>query len=129
MPQVYIILGPNVLKNLGNELVNAIGFRVMADVEDAFHIREEQDVALTIIEAVSIFGDTDIQIEIRYTAGEDEYGRGEPFNPSKKDQDSLITLVTNTLANTLREHIKGRNFSASVWCKPYYHSIYKRVLR
>ena len=120
MPQVHITLGPGVQNKLGMELINKIGSALMLDVEREFGIQGKKDVAFTVIEAIATEGEADIQVEVRYTVGKDEYDWGTPFNPSEEDQFNLITSIFGTLHDLFGDH-----FTTSVWCKPYPRSLFK----
>ena len=62
----------------------------------------------------------DIQLEIRYTAGEDEYGTGRPFDPTRKEQEHLIKLLKERMSLS---KVASR-FSLSIWTIPHYKGVY-----
>jgi len=97
--------------------------KLISAVEKGFDLEGLNDVALTISAPVlHTRGEKDIQIEIRYTAGEDEYDRGKPFDPSLEEQGKLSDLIDLTLVNFFQKH---KLISVSVWCKPFYRSFFK----
>ena len=124
MPQVYVIVttyAEDVLKKNISQLSSGL----ICTVEKEFDLEGEGDVALTIPAPVLyIKGEADVQIEIRYTAGEDEYNRGKPFDPSLKEQANLAERIKKTFRNFSLRH--GLTLLAvSVWCKPYYKSAFR----
>lgn len=131
MPQVYMILGPDVKGRLisGNIHMGEIrdlGKSFMDAVEKAFGIEGKNDVAFTAVSAECTEGEADFQVEIRYTGGEDEYGVGEPFDPTSEQQETLSDL----LWEKFNKWIMGGgqfggfnlNWTLSVWHKPFYKS-------
>lgn len=96
--------------------------KLVEAVEDVFDIKGLDDVAFTACEpAFCTKGEADVQIEIRYTAGQDEYNRGKPFNPSLKEQQLLAERIHEVFDKFLGGH-RLPHLSLSVWCKPYYNS-------
>jgi hypothetical protein len=124
MPQVYIVLGPGTLGLFAEDEVSALGERLMPVVEKGFGIQKEKDAAFTAVRAVATSGEADVQVEIRYTAGRDEYGRGRPFNPSLKVQKKLAGLIEKEFRAFLKD--RGlRAYSLSVWCQPHFGGFFK----
>ena len=94
-------------------------------VEKWFDLTGEDDVAFTVPKPVLYTkGEAEIQIEIRYTAGEDEYDRGRPFDPSLREQEGLSDQIRRIFVDFSAEHLLEL-LSLSVWCKPCYHSVFK----
>jgi len=124
MPQVYMIIttyAEDVLK----ENISPLASELISTVEKEFELEGFGDVALTIPAPVLyIKGEADVQIEVRYTAGEDEYNRGEPFNPSPKEQEKLAERIKKTFRNFSHRH-RLTLLAISVWCKPYRNSIFR----
>jgi len=124
MPQVYMIIttyAEDVLK----ENISSLASELISTVETEFDLEDSGDVALTIPAPVLyIKGEADVQIEIRYTAGEDEYDRGEPFDPSPKEQARLAWRIQKTFLNFLHCH-HLTHLAVSVWCKPYHRSTFR----
>ena len=89
MPQIYII--PTVHANkVIDEGWDFIAKCLVPIVEEVWGLENLNDVAVTVDSPVTfVFGEKDVQIEIRYTAGEDEYDQGKPFNPTMEEQKKL----------------------------------------
>ena len=120
MPQVYMILAPGVKNDLGIGLIREMGTALIKLVEQMLGIEGKEDVAFTAVEAIVTKNEAPIQIEIRYTAGKDEYGRGKPFDPSEGRQKFLAKHIVEAI-KTL---ISGK-FKCSVWFKPYHKSVFE----
>ena len=124
MPQIYMIITPHA-ENILKDSILSLESELISTVEKEFDLEGLNDVAFTIPPPVLYTkGEANVQIEIRYTAGEDEYNRGKPFNPSLKEQEKLAERIKETFLGFLRR----RNLiwlTLSVWCKPYYHSFFK----
>ncbi len=118
MPQIYVILGPGTSALLTDSEVDDLGRRLVPVVEKGFGIQGTKDTAFTAVRAVVTFGEADVQVEIRYTAGRDEYGRGRPFKPTLRVQQKLIDLIEAEFRAFLK-HYGLPGYSLSVWCKPY----------
>ncbi|MFA7252608.1 MAG: hypothetical protein WC027_02020 [Candidatus Paceibacterota bacterium] len=117
MPQVYAIIGKEAQRECTELEIDAFLERVGLCVSKRFDIVEEQDIATTVIHAARTKGEAQIQIEIRYTAGTDEYGKG-IFDPSVEVQEALI----DDIRRQFERHFKSlhrRVGRPSVWCKPY----------
>lgn len=105
------------MRDLGEALIQA--------VERAFGIEDKHDTAATCASPMFTIGEADIQIEVRYTAGEDEYGWGRPFDPNMVEQDRAAELIRMAIHNWLRDQSLPIDTTATVWFKPYYHSYFK----
>ena len=124
MPQIYIIVESHVARVLMSQM-HLLEPELVSAVEEGFGLEGLDDVALTIpAPAFYTKGEMDIQVEIRYTAGEDEYDRGEPFNPSLEKQELLNRRIGVIFLNFFHKH-NLQDFSISVWCKPYYNSAFE----
>ena len=126
MPQVFMILSPGEDGNAkcgaaiaNNYVLPLLEKTLISLTEQIFGIEDKNDVALTVIIAKRTKNEADIQVEVRYTAGEDEYGKGKPFNPSKEKQEELASAIIKEI----KEHVTGLTVSA--WIVPFYHSVFK----
>jgi len=118
MPQIFVILGLGTSSLFTDREADDLGRRLIPVVEKGFDIQKTKDTAFTAVRAVSTVGEADVQVEVRYTAGRDEYGRGKPFKPTLRAQQRLIDLIKAEFMAFLRYHgLPG--YSLSVWCKPY----------
>jgi len=126
MPQIYVILDRHMGKNFcSGEALDAFIQSLPRVVEKHFGIEGKNDVAITIVQSLKTVGEANIQVEIRYTVGTDEYGKGEIFNPSLNCQEALIENIYKVLKD-----FPGLKFwcpapSLSVWCKPYRGGAFK----
>jgi hypothetical protein len=123
MPQVYMILGSAV----GDEFTNPVYSVFFTDAlkgivkstEGIFQVPVKDDVAVTVVKSVLTINEADIQIEIRYTAGKDEYHKGKPFDPTEQQQKKLAKKILK-----ITKKYFGSRYVASVWIKPYYKSVF-----
>ncbi len=133
MPQIYMIIGSYNFqgmyipkKVLARTCFELLASQLIEAVEEVFGIKGLDDVAFTACEpAFYTKGEADVQIEIRYTAGKDEYKRGKPFEPLEEEQDLLAERIRMVFGRFL-EGYKLPQLSLSVWCKPFYNSSFKQ---
>jgi len=121
MPQVYIVLGSNCpsLLRRKKDKMDELADRFVATVEKSFCITGLNDVVYTVVEAHSTCGEADIQVEVRYTAGTDEYGKGFPFDPDEKTREALTEILYKEFSSFLEEnHAQTSDYSISVWVIP-----------
>ena len=125
MPQVFMTVGPELHEKFPKEtvrtLLDIVGQKLIAGVEEVFGIQGKHDVAFTAVKALLVINEAPIQVEIKYTVGEDEYGRGEPFDPSAEQRELLAAKVKKLMDFTLP------NFPASVWIRPQRESLFKGI--
>ncbi len=125
MPQIYVILGPGTQALYTETEAADLGRRLIPLVEKAFGIEGHKDVAFTAVRAMETDGEADVQVEIRYTVGRDEYGGGRPFNPTMRQQEKLSALIAEEFRVFLEAHGLRADDTLSVWCKPYRGSFFK----
>lgn len=124
MPQIYMILAPGVERVLADKFP-LLGSLLIRTVEEAWGLEDLNDVAFTgCCPTICVINEHKVQIEIRYTAGEDEYDRGEPFNPTPTKQRELAKQIKDTFFKFLATY-SLRHLSLSVWCKPYYNGAFE----
>jgi hypothetical protein len=92
MPQVLALITPEVQDNL-LPLLDEVGQTLITITERIFQIEGEGDVAFTALPALCTINEAPLQIEIKYTAGDYEYGRDKPFEPSKTQKQALIKAI------------------------------------
>ena len=123
MPQVFMMVGPKLHERFPKEtlytLLNVIGQKLIGVVDEVFGIQGKHDVAFTAVKALHVINEAPVQIEIKYTVGEDEYGRGEPFDPPAEQKELLATKVKALMDLNLPA------FPASVWIRPQRESVFK----
>jgi hypothetical protein len=122
MPQVYVILGPSAgaITEGSSGLLFATMLEVIKkSVEVIFEVPVKDDVAVTVVRSVFTINEADIQFEVRYTAGKDEYKKGRLFDPTEQQQKKLAKKILKTTNKCF-----GDRFVASVWIKPYYKSVF-----
>ncbi len=119
-----MVIGPEFHERFTKEtiytLMNIIGQKLIKIVEDIFGIKGKNDVAFTVVPAIHTINEAPIQIEIKYTVGEDEYGKGEPFEPSKEQKELLAQEIQKIMAK-----YPPQPCSASVWIRPQRESVFK----
>lgn len=121
MPQIMMLVAPKVQSKVSAGLIDELGRTLIDVVEKSFGIEGKNDVAFDAQILTHVIGEADIQVEIRYTVGEDEYDRGEPFNPLQKEKEELIEQVTEAM----RQRLTGVIESISVWPIPLRDAIFK----
>jgi hypothetical protein len=124
MPQIFAVFGPSTGALLTEDEASALGEELVPVVERSFGIEGKKDVAFTGVRAMATEGEAAVQIEVRYTAGEDEYGKGKPFDPTKEEQEKVAVRIRRTFIIFLRAKGLPR-YSLSVWCTPHYRSFFK----
>ena len=122
MPQVVAMIAPHVKEKVF-PVLGELGVALIEDTEKAFEIRGEKDVVFSAINLEFVIGEADVQIEVRYTAGDDEYQQGKPFEPSKYNKKRLVELMSRTLRRILNGIVK----SASIWPMPIRESEFSEV--
>ena len=123
MPQIFVIVAPRAEENSQKQWFAAFEQRVAERTEDVFKIGGENDVAITRIKATRAVNEADVQVEVRYTAGEDEYDRGKPFDPPRERREKLAGVIMDLA----RDHLP-KDMTVSVWIKPIRDSIFKTML-
>jgi len=124
MPQIYMIITHRARANLIDN-ISLLGSELISTVKEAFDLENKKDIAFTVPAPVLYTKkEADVQIEIRYTAGEDEYGQGRPFDPSLKDQERLAAQIQKVFRDFITDYGLPP-LTLSVWCKPYYNSVFK----
>ena len=122
MPQVLAIVSSPYWEELVRaRVMDEVSARLIGITEQVFELEGKNDVTFTAIEAVFVTGDAPFQVEVRYTAGEDEYGRGEPFQPSKELRDLLADRIMGFVQKVLNDYVDG----VSVWVRPYENTTFK----
>jgi len=124
MPQIFVIRKPGSRCLLTDREMIMLGRRLIPVVEKGFGIEGHNDVAFDDVVPENTINEADFQIEIRYTAGTDEYGWGKPFKPSVRRQEKVADLVEAEF----RAFLKNRKVSdrtLSVWCKPFVGGYFK----
>lgn len=120
MPQIFAILGPKTKYSFDEERSRLFGKHLIPLVEEGFGV---EDVAFTAVRATSTINEADIQIEVRYTAGEDEYKRGKPFDPTKDEQEAVAKSLKKA-SETFFNDNGLPEYSTSVWTQPHYKGFF-----
>lgn len=88
--------------------IGDLGRALISDVENVYNLESESDVVFTVLNVCYVIDEADVQVEIRYTAGEDEYEVGDKFNDSYKkvkDQDGYELIIQTLLREKVKEFI------------------------
>lgn len=123
MPQIFMLIAPGAQdlfkKDPKNRLdgIEALGGWLCDATEEIFEIKGRNDTAFDAVNLFHTIGEKPIQIEIRYTVGEDEYDKGESFNPSDEKKRKLVAKIKERIKN-----ITGIN--PSVWVIPVSDSVF-----
>lgn len=131
MPQIKIVpCNKETRKVLMGDRARYLAFelKLRLAVEDGFRIptKYREDIAVTVTApAERIYSEANVQMEVGYTAGEDEYKQGKPFDPTIEEQTKVADLIYKEFATFLRDY-KLPHLSLSVWCQPFHKSVYKQ---
>ena len=125
MPQIFVIFGTGTRTLLVEEDAQNLGKRLISVVEKEFSIEGMNDTAFTSVRAFSDRNEAAVQVEVRYTAGEDEYGRGEPFDLSEEEQRKLIQAIKEEFLAFLMSRRLPLYYNLSVLIKPRYKSVFE----
>ena len=68
---------------------------------------------------MKIWNEANIQIEIRYTVGKDEYDQGKFFDPSMRKKKELAAFIMS-----LAKDFFSKDITVSVWVKPIRESVF-----
>lgn len=120
MPQIFIMC-----ESLDTEQLQGLGQLLIPLVEKVFSIEGQNDTAYTGTNKISTINEANLQIEVRYTAGQDEYERGKPFDPTLDEQKHLARTIKLAVDDFLRNRCHRVGFSLSVWCQPFYNSHFR----
>jgi len=128
MPQILPLLAEkawNYLNvfNLGDERLHRLGECLIRAVEKAWPI-VKGDVAMSAPQTWrATINEADMQLQIHYTVGEDEYGAGDPFMPTLRKQKKLAKRLKKAVRRFFRKECVSP-FSVSVWTRPHYGGHY-----
>ncbi len=114
MPQIFMIVSPRV-KGVVVPLLGELDLVLTLAVIDGLGSEVTGDVTFTAIEALHTRDEGEIQVEIRFTAGEDEYHTGTPFDPSRDQMEYCAGRIAGVLERLLAP-TGVRSFS--VWIQP-----------
>jgi len=126
MPQIVTIVAPGAEEKLPKGALDDFEKKVVELTEMIFGIKGENDVAITRLNATKTVNEADLQFEVRYTTGEDEYDRGEIFDPTVGQRKELSDMIISTARIVL---LAGDNVEVSAWVKPIYGSRFKTTLQ
>jgi len=125
MAQVFVIVGAELEEKLSPSLniIKKVCYGALMNVWDV----PDWDLAFTAVQAIESHNEADFQIEIRYTAGEDEYNRGRPFDPTEEEKEELKNAIllgsrANGQVVGLQKWTFFKSTSFSLWSKGYYDS-------
>ena len=122
MPQIYLKIAPVAQPAMTQEILERIDEELREKIRVLLNVPKD-DIAFSAENLVYTRGEADIQIEVRYTAGTDEYSWGRPFDPDEGQQRAL----SGSLSVAIKEILAQKNlpFSVSIRCKPFYHGIFR----
>ncbi len=128
MPQILLIVAPKVQHLFngedGKRRLDKLGWDLILETEGVYGLHGEEDVSFTAISAMHTIREADFQVEVRYTAGTDEYERGEPFEPTKKQMEELAeALITSFVVKEF-----PIDSSLSVWIIAFKGTVFKHVI-
>ena len=136
MPQIYLKFAPRVRDLATESLIKTLDVALTLAVMEVWKV-PQHDITVSAEHLIYARSEADVQIEIRYTAGEYEYDWGEPFDPTREEQESIAVRMQGVAQEIMgesyaeRELAKGEKtlvippqFSVSVWTKPSYKGFF-----
>lgn len=124
MPQVKVVIDPEAIRFFSKYRYELLEKKFKAAVEEGFGLAGKNDVAFTALAALYTKNEADIQVEVGYTVGEDEYDQGKPFKPSRKEQETLVELIKLAFDAFCKEQNLPA-MSLSAWCMPHHGGYFK----
>lgn len=124
MPDILIILGKKA-HGLTDEQLDKLEQRITKVIEKVFEIEGRHDVAFTCINARYTKREADIQFDIDFSTGEDEYGKGEIFDPPMETKKLLIERIREVFAAFIKD--QKLSLIGSVWVRPFSGSIFQML--
>ena len=121
MPQIKVFLDEKAQQMISKDSFQYLAERLTIAVETAFGIQGENDVAFDVFHIVYARNEAPVQIEVAYTAGADEYARGQSFDPGESEQKEAIVLIVTAFYEFLRKE-RLPEIKPSVWILPHYRS-------
>ena len=126
MAQIYVILDPGTGAGFcPGDHIDAFVHNLPPLVERNFDIVGRNDVSITIVTARKTTGEANIQVEIRYTVGTDEYGTGEIFDPPPEVQEKLCDDIHKRFVIFPGLQFRAPTLTLSVWCQPHRGGTFK----
>ena len=120
MPQNKVTLAPGVIISFNKEKFELLEKKFKEAVIKAFNV-PENDIAFTAVAALFTKGEADVQVEVNYSAGKDEYKRDKPFDPCEEEQKTLVKLFKSAFDVFCIEQ-NMPPMSLSVWPIPHYNT-------
>ena len=117
MPQILVIFGPDTQMLFVENQAEGLARSFVPIVERVFGIGGKNDVAVTGTKAAFTIGEADVQVEVKYTVGEDEYGQGKIFDPTPVQRATLAELIRHEFGLFLAQH-SSKKYSLSVLVLP-----------
>ncbi|TSC92005.1 MAG: Uncharacterized protein CEN90_120 [Parcubacteria group bacterium Licking1014_17] len=122
MPQIFLKIAPIAQSAMTKKIIAVLDSELSRLVVKIWDV-PKRDTAFTAEHACYARGEAELQFEVRYTAGKDEYGKGSPFDPTEEEQDKLSELMEERAREVLAK--EGIGFTVSVWPKPQYNSTFR----
>jgi len=123
MPQIKVYLNEAGRKIVKPDTFNDLGICLIHAVETAFCIEGKNDVAFDIFEVAYTKNESPVQIEVLYTVGTDDYGRGELFDPPEEVRRSVTEKILWEFSDFRRLHSIAET-TPSVWIRPQHNSTF-----
>jgi hypothetical protein len=124
MPQIFLMMSPEMKSVVDHVILREFDEEITGLIASQWSV-PESDIAFSAEFLAYERGEASIQIEIRYTAGSDEYEQGRPFDPNEERQRLLSVAIINAVKDIMRKKRKKVPVPAvSVWCKPFYRGLF-----
>ncbi|MFA6315061.1 MAG: hypothetical protein WC648_01680 [Candidatus Paceibacterota bacterium] len=121
MPQIKVYLNRLAANMIIDETFDDLSRSLIATVEAIFGIEGKEDVAFDVFDVRYTANEAPVQIEVLYTAGEDEYGTGKPFNPGEDEKAAALVEIRHSFVEFLSRN-RIDTLVPSIWIRPQYES-------
>jgi len=112
MPQIYLMVAPRIREAMNQATLQILNEKLSGVIVEEWKVPED-DIACSAAALLYTHGEADLQVEVRYTAGADEYNWGRPFDPTEEEQKALAVRMQEVAKSVTK-------CTVSVWPKPYY---------
>lgn len=116
MPQIYLMIVPRARAAMNETTLQILDEKLSRVIAEMWMVPED-DIACSAEVLHYVRGEADLQIEVCYTAGADEYNWGRPFDPTEEEQWALARRMLEVAGSVTK-------YTVSVWPKPVRESVF-----
>ena len=122
MPQIFLMISPDAQQVMTEAAILRLDWALSRLVRECLGV-PVSDIAFSAVNLSYARNEANLQVEVRYTAGTDEYGKGEPFDPSEEVQKILSAKMEKAAQDVLAK--RNLHLTVSVWMKPFYRGTFR----